>query len=678
MVRRATVDEMRFLIRAGRTPRIRPILQFAEEELVIPEGVHEGSRFRSRTLPWQRLWLAEIDRGIWNRFFLTACVQNGKTLVGWVLPILWHVFERRENWGAAVPSMDVAYDKWRLELLPAILRNPRFRKLLPDRGRGSQGGVFESITFRNGVTLKFLSGHGGDEKRSSITLAGSAITEADRMDEAGERSREAAPVYQIEARSASYGAQARLYAECTPTVTSGFMARERREGSMSTIMCPCPHCGEYVCPEREHLVGWRDAASEVEAMQEASWVCPHCGVIIEETQRREMNERAVLVHRGQTIGRDGVVMGDMPATRTLSFRANAFHNLLWDTSYIAAEEWKASRDRDQESAERKMLQWYWARECDPHAIDITPLEMEDVLSSQSDDLRRGVVPAGTFAMSGAADVRKTQVHFVVIAWQRREQGVVVGHFIDLGVVPVESAKFGTRKAIHQALGKLRDEIIEPGYLETAANKRWRPGWFAVDAFWEGVAVRRFIRDSVAQGIKRYIPSFGRGFSAEHSRARYRHPNAASPKKPHVGQGYYVAWDEAQAMHHLVVSADEWKSFVREGFSTPPDQPGALVTFQATTEDEQRLLRSFAQQIVAEKVRQIHVPGRGMKLVFVNEAKRSNHFGDAAYNACATGHLCGVRIIETAQTATPAPVERSVQPMVKPFDQRPYLLSSRED
>src|SRR3990172_11041974 len=215
MPRPQTIDELRWLLRAARAPRIRSILEFAEQELVIPEGRHEGQRYRPDTLPWQRLWLEEIDSGRWRRFILTACVQGGKTLVGWVLVILWHIFEIKENFGAGLPSMDLAHDKWRLELLPAINKNPRFRAELPTTGKGSKGGLFEAIEFKHGPTLKFLSGHGGDEKRSSITLRGSAVTEADRLDQAGETSREAAPIYQIENRSASFEDDARFYAEGT-------------------------------------------------------------------------------------------------------------------------------------------------------------------------------------------------------------------------------------------------------------------------------------------------------------------------------------------------------------------------------------------------------------------------------------------------------------------------------
>ena len=216
---RALLDEFRWFAEASRAPRIRPIRQFAEEVIVIPEGLREGTKYRAHVFAWQGLWLDAIDSERWRRFVLTAGVQGGKTLVGWVIPVLWHIFERRETFGAGVPTIEQAGLKWQLELLPVINACRELRDLKPITGKGSKGGKFEELTFQHGPTLKFLAAGGGDEKRSSVTLRGTATTEADRLDVAGEASREAAPIYQIEARALSFEKMARFYAECTDAVS---------------------------------------------------------------------------------------------------------------------------------------------------------------------------------------------------------------------------------------------------------------------------------------------------------------------------------------------------------------------------------------------------------------------------------------------------------------------------
>lgn len=676
MPRLQTLAELRWLVRASRAPRIRPLREWAEAEFVIPEGAREGTRFRAATLPWQGLWLDEIDSGRWTRFVLIAPVQGGKTLVGWNMPIMWYLFEWREPVLAGIPQMEMAAAKWRKELLPAIAANPQFRALLPEHGKGSRGGMFESLTFGHGPDLTFLSGKGGDEKRSGITSRVVCVTEADRVDDAGESSDEAAPIYQMEARIASYAEDARFFAECTRTTPSGFVSREYESGSASRIVCPCPHCQAWVAPERDDLVGWQDAASEVEAADESDFYCPACGELLTELERRVMNEDARLVHRGQQIAADGSIEGDPPPTRTLGFRATAFHNLLWSPGYIAAQEWKAKHDRDQESAERKLRQFYWALAIEPNEFNPTPLAAEDILARTSATNTRGVVPAGTLFLAGAADVRKRQLHFVVLAFVRNEQGICRRQAIDLGVIPIDSDRLGPGPAILAALETLRDKHLEPGYVEAGSDKRWRPGWFSIDAFWFPAYVRQFIRQTRAAGVKRYLPSFGRGLSAEHTRGRYLHPDKTSQTKPFIGEQFYVAWHDKEGLHAAIVNSDYWKNELREALAMPADQPGALVLFDATTESEQKLVRQYAKEVAAERAYWKHVPERGQVLIYANDSNRPNHFGDASYNALVMLWLCGARVTEPPRlVAVPQP-SAGEAPLRMP-DGRPYFLTSRD-
>ena len=83
------------------------------------------------------------------------------------------------------------------------------------------------------------------------------------MDTAGEASRETDPVSQLEARTDAYDAFGRPFIcmECSVSIEEGRIWQEYINGTQSRIACPCPHCGEYVTPEREHLRGWQEAES---------------------------------------------------------------------------------------------------------------------------------------------------------------------------------------------------------------------------------------------------------------------------------------------------------------------------------------------------------------------------------------------------------------------------------
>jgi hypothetical protein len=361
-----------------RPPVLRELLDFAESEIVLPDGPHKGDKFRRHTQPWAGLFLAELGTGRWQRSALLGPTQAGKSLVGYVLLVLYHLFEYAETVVLGVPDMKMGNDKWRRDILP-VIKASRFKDLLPKRGQGSRDGeIKDSVTFENGATLKFMTGGGGDASRSGFTSRVVGVTEVDKMDAAGEASRETDKVGQIEARTDSFADKARIYLECTVSIEEGRIWQEYIHGTQSRVACPCPHCRAWVTPEREHLIGWREADTEEDARERARWICPGCGVELTEPQRVEMNRRAMLVHRGQTVNADGRVEGELPKTRTLSCRSNAFNNLFWTAATVAAREWRAARDPDEQNAEKEMQQFVWVQPFKGDAEDVTKLDAQTI------------------------------------------------------------------------------------------------------------------------------------------------------------------------------------------------------------------------------------------------------------------------------------------------------------
>ena len=114
----------------GRTSPVRTIRQFAEEDLVIPDGDYQGQLFRVHRQPVHGLWFDEIDSGRWSRFAFVACQQSGKTLAGFVAPAMYHLFETQETVIVGLPTMDIARDKWEIDIKPAIEAS-RYARYLP-------------------------------------------------------------------------------------------------------------------------------------------------------------------------------------------------------------------------------------------------------------------------------------------------------------------------------------------------------------------------------------------------------------------------------------------------------------------------------------------------------------------------------------------------------------------
>ena len=271
----------------------------------------------SRT-PYAALWFAEQTRG-WRRSVATGPQQSGKTLCGFVIPAMFHLFEIGETVICGLPSLDMVADKWGQDLLPAIAAS-KYRDLLPTGGPGSRGGETPSITFKNGPTLKFMTGGGGDKSRAGYTARVLVVTEVDGMDEAGGASREADKITQLEGRTSAFGDHARIYLECTVSTESGRTWQEYVGGTHSRIAIRCSHCMGFVTPERGDFAGWQEARDVIEAGELARMVCPGCKMPWTEEERIAANRDCRLVHRGQEIDPDGNVTGPAPA-RILSASA---------------------------------------------------------------------------------------------------------------------------------------------------------------------------------------------------------------------------------------------------------------------------------------------------------------------------------------------------------------------
>src|SRR4051812_24886925 len=134
---KAEASLVRELSARMRTPRLRTLSEFAEREIVIPDGPFAGRRFRLDRHPVARLLFEELTR--WRRAFVTGPNQDGKSLLGFVIPAMYLLFERRETVILGVPTLEMAEDKWNVDILP-VIKASRYAKYLPARGKGSKQG----------------------------------------------------------------------------------------------------------------------------------------------------------------------------------------------------------------------------------------------------------------------------------------------------------------------------------------------------------------------------------------------------------------------------------------------------------------------------------------------------------------------------------------------------------
>ena len=651
-----TTEELSWLIANARAPRLRTMRQFAEQEIIIPAGPFVGLAFRVDRQPFTGLLLDAMELPQYNRSVVTGPTQTGKTLIAFVLPTMFHLFEIVETVICAVPHMEMAADKWRDDLLPVIERS-RYRDLLPRSGSGSRGGTCTSITFGNGAPLRFMTGGGSDKSVAGFTSRVVIVTETDGMDEAGSSSREADRITQLEVRTRAYGARKRIYLECTVSIEKGRTWQEYQAGTTSRIVLPCPHCADYVSPEREHLAGWQDATDKIDARAKAFFACPACGEAWSEADRIQANLAGRLIHRGQDITPDGTITGDPPRTDTLAFRWSAVNNLFATAGDIGLDEFNAAHDPDEDNAERKMCQFVWALPYEPPAWDAMPLTAEGVMA-RANQWAKGIVPEDVEQFTIGLDLGKFLAHWTGIVF--RTGGFL--HIADYSRFEIPTDQFGVEKAMLVALRQFRD-LVESGWACKDGQPRV-PDQVWIDAGYQKEVVYAFCRESG----DRYRPCFGRGASQQRVQY-YNRPKKTGAIVRHLGEGFHISRLKDERLHIVDVDADHWKTWTRARFSTPLDESGSMSLYQAMPREHM----SFAKHNTAEKKIEEFIAGKGMVTRW-DHGRVNNHWGDSTYLACAAGHLAGFRLIEPESKPQTDPTP-SRRPLLTP-DGRPYLITER--
>lgn len=623
--------------------RRRTYQEFAEQELVLATGPRKGLRFRTEFMPWTLEVLREFDRGFYRRFFASGPVQSGKTLIFFILPILYHLFECGESVIVGVPKVDMAQGIWEERILPAILAS-RYAELIPRRGAGSKGGKFVAIRFANGAVLRFMGAGGGDAQRSSHTARVIVMTELDKMDEAGENSREADPVTQIEARSRSYGDLARIFGECTMSTSYGRIFKEVTEfGTDSKIWVPCQKCGEYVTCDRKDFSGWQDAKDLVEARARGHFSCPACAAPWSEADRAAALRKPVIAGRDQVVTRSGAVTGTPPATNTWGFRWNAMHNALVTMGDIAESEFRAERSGRPEEA-KSLMQFTWAEPFEEQLTDLSGLTKDLVLTKIS-STPRGVIPDGIVKLTLTIDPGLYRCWWILIGWRADASG----HVVDYGALEVHQERQANPLNILSALRAFRDDAIAAGWGGR------QPDLVLVDSGYQKDLVYQFVLES---GQPRYTASKGLGTSRNQD--SWRSPRESSDTKL-VGNEWLIVLQPG-GIRLAELHADHWKATVHEGFAIAAGGPGSITLFQAQVRDH----LSFARQITAERREEEFVPGRGSR-VFWNRLWKDNHYLDVTSYARAAADMLGIRLIPRV-TGAAAP-RRQQAPSVSGGDRR---------
>lgn len=629
------------LFTAIRPHRIRTMREFAEQEIILPPGgPRAGLRFRCDFAPWTGLILDEFTAGRFRYFWLSGPIQDGKTTIALIIPMMYFLFEMRENIILGAPTMEIGQGKYEEEIKPIIMHSS-FSKFVPETGRGSRGGASEAIIFGNGARIRFMASGGKDWQRSVFPARIVFLTEVDKMDVPGKASRETDPVSQIIARTGSFAREDTMlvFAECTMSKISGRINQEITiKGTNSSVALPCPHCGAYVIPDREHFKGWQEARNVIEARERSAYFCNECNKPWTEMERLAALQKPILLHEGQKIDKARIITGSIPLTRTFGFRWNAMHSALKSTAFIGEKEFEAQRSGSSNS-QKELMQFTWAQPYEEEAEDLSGVDI-GIIQSKISKIPRGKIPNDIKFLTVAIDIGLWTCWWTAWAWTLDAQG----YCIDYGeiVVPQPDRRSPDPRMILQALKAFRNETLDIGWQKFGGAKILAD-LVIVDSGYKSEITFAFTQESGAKffAIK--------GLGSKRDQEKWRAPRALSGRQ--IGNNWYIS-RQAKNIRLLNINVDEWKREVHEGFRMSAGSAGSLCIYFA---DRTHHIQ-FAKQITSERRVEEYTPGKGTQIYWVQDRK-ANHWLDCTAMCRCAADILGARSIAVPLVKKPMVVDR---------------------
>lgn len=208
-----------------------------------------------------------------------------------------------------------------------------------------------------------------------------------------------------------------LWRQMEPEDVQSPIWRLWQSGTMHHFCWPCPECATFFVPRFKQL-RWPEGATPAEAKRKAYLECPHCGGIINEHHKPDMNARGVYVAPGQSIAADGTLTGDPPETTTLSMWASGLCSPMVTFGERAASYLTAKQTGEEAKIQGVMNTGFG--ECyAPGGGDVP--EWEEVAALRRPyklfaDGQPYEMPSGIRMLTMTVDVQKNRLVYVIRGW----------------------------------------------------------------------------------------------------------------------------------------------------------------------------------------------------------------------------------------------------------------------
>ena len=395
---------------------------WAERTLVFPRGVTEtpGPLSFDR-IPFAREILRNAKDPEVEEITLCFSAQSGKTVICQTILLYYlgedpwpclHVMAREED------AQSINVERYQ-EIISA---SPPLRRLLDGEaiiraGKRQHNKSMKRDSIRmNGTSLNFASAN------SPAALASRAICKLclDETDKYPEFSgKEADPVALARERTTTFMMRLILKAS-TPTTKRGYIWSEYEAGDRRRYWVPCPHCGAY----QRLIMGdgtpgqpgislrdpdERDPERIIDA-QLAFYRCEN-GCEIEDSLKPRMLAAGKWVPHTQEIDASGVISGDPPSKRRISYHLSRLYapwaNTTW--SHVIAEFFRSKSSR------RALMNFRNSWLAEPWEDSVEELTAPEIRAKKRAYFQASVPPPA-HCLTAGVDVQSDHFWYVIRAW----------------------------------------------------------------------------------------------------------------------------------------------------------------------------------------------------------------------------------------------------------------------
>lgn len=410
-------DDMAFLVSAF-SASFKPIptlsiAEYAEANLSIPSGNAEPGPVSLDRTPYVRQILDDMSP---SSPVKDICVCTGTQIGKTTMELYCMAFyadarPTTQIFAFSTDDLVKVFSKTKYE--PMMRANPKLSVLIGKTGQGNRNGSTIRLKTYPGGFIFFGSLKNADELRSHSVQ----IIYGDELDSADSDVRgEGDPTKLLNRRTQTYGDTGKHMYTSTPVNTDGLIWPMLNSGTYYEYNVKCPHCGQYLSLEWEHMRWNVDPKNPIHATE--VWMeCPHCGGHLHDSDKYWMYAREQEPH---WVARN-------PHAIVHSYHLSSLYSpvgwMSWDE--IVDEYLEAVEKKDV----TKLTTWHNTLMAEPYDYSVDSPDWKGLMDRAKENPRmHGVIPRQVDVLISASDLQKDRIETVLIGVDRKLRYYIIDRY----------------------------------------------------------------------------------------------------------------------------------------------------------------------------------------------------------------------------------------------------------